>query len=217
MRRLTMLCATAAEGSHDQVFGDGVLSEHDRREVAAARAALPPFSRALRGPSARCAQIAEALAVEATPENALRDLDYGTWDGRPLTEIAAEDPFGLSAWLTDPAAAPHGGESIAQLCRRTAAWLDRLRAEPGSVLAITESTLIRASLVHALAVPSRAFWHLEVPRFSAVTLTMRDGGWNVRLDRLAAPQQHLPIDGSSPIPVLTIRSTRRHVCLTGRP
>ncbi|GAA3148660.1 histidine phosphatase family protein [Streptomyces echinatus] len=215
--RLTMLCATATEGSRDQVFGDGALSEHDRHELAAARAALPPYARAVRTPSVRCAQLAEALAVEATPESALRDLDYGAWDGRPLEEIAAEDPYGLSSWLTDPDAAPHGGESVRELCRRTATWLDMLRGDTGSVLAITESTVVRAALVHVLSAPARAFWHLDVPSFSAVTLTMRDGGWNARFGRLEVPQQRPPADGSPHVAVLTIRSTRRHMCLTSRP
>ncbi|MYX94218.1 histidine phosphatase family protein [Streptomyces sp. SID486] len=215
--RLTMLCATAAEGRHDQVFGDGALSARDRLELVAARAALPPYSLAFRAPSARCARIAEALAVEATPEDALRDLDYGTWAHRPLREIAADDPYALSSWLTDPDAAPHGGESVRRLCRRTAAWLDSLPPGMGSVLAITEGSVIRAALVHALAVPARSFWHLDVPSFSAVTLTMCDGHWTARLGRLATPQQREPTDGSAPVAVLTVQAAPRRMCLTGRP
>ncbi|MFF9765344.1 histidine phosphatase family protein [Streptomyces sp. NPDC014636] len=214
--RLTMLCATAAEGRHDQVFGDGALSHRDRRELMTARAALPPYSLAFRAPTVRCAQIAEALAVEATPEYALRDLDYGTWDGRPLREIAAEDPYGLSTWLTDPDAAPHGGESVGRLCRRTAAWMESLPAGMGSVLAITEGSVIRAALVHALSVPARSFWHLEVPPFSAVTLALHDGHWTARLGRLTAPQHREPTDGSASVAVLTRRATPRQMCLTGR-
>lgn len=215
--RLTMLCATAAEGSPDQVFGDGALSARDRLELQAARSALPPYSQAFRAPSVRCAQIARTLAVEAAPEAALRDLDYGEWDGRPLQEVAAEDPYGLSAWLTDPAAAPHGGESVHRLCRRTAAWLESLPVGMETVLAITEGSVIRAALVHALSVPARSFWHLDVPSFSAVTLTMRDGHWNARLGRLAAPRQREPADGSASVAVLAARAASRRLCLTGRP
>ncbi|MEU3956760.1 histidine phosphatase family protein [Streptomyces achromogenes] len=208
--RLTMLCATATPGDPDRVPGN-------ERAVTAVRAALPPYARALRAPSARCARIAGALAVEATPEETLRDLDYGAWDGRPLRDIAARDPHGLSAWLTDPGAAPHGGESVARLCDRTAAWLTALPGGPGQLLTITEAAVIRASLVHALAVPARAFWQLRVPPLSTVTLTMREGHWTARLAPPATPRRLPPAAGESvPGAVFTLPAGRQPLCLAGR-
>ncbi|MCE0446182.1 histidine phosphatase family protein [Streptomyces tricolor] len=128
----------------------------------------------LRGPSARCARTAEALAIEATPDDALRDLDYGAWAGRSVQDIAAEDPHGLSRLADGPGRRTARGESVRRLCRRTAAWLGALPAGPGPILAITEASVIRAALVHALSVPVRSFRQLEVPPASAVTLTLRD-------------------------------------------
>lgn len=215
--RLTMLCATASPGNRDQVFGDGTRDEPGRREVSAAHAALPPYARAVRTPSAPCARRAEALAVEAVPEDALRDLDYGAWDGRALRDIAAEDPHALSVWLTDPNAAPHGGESVARLCARTAAWLRTLPAGQGHVLAITEAAVVRAALVHALAVPARSFWHLRVPRLATVTLTLRDGLWSVRLGQPAAAEHRpSPAWGPSPVAVPVPPAVPRQLCLVGR-
>ncbi|GAB1339637.1 histidine phosphatase family protein [Streptomyces sp. E-15] len=215
--RLTMLCATAAPGSHDGLFGNGSPGERGRRELAAAKAALPPYSRALRAPSAHCARIAEALAVDATPENVLRDLDYGVWDGRPPEDIAAEDPHGFSTWLTDPDAVPHGGESVGRLCRRTESWLKELPADAGSVLTITEAAVIRAALVHVLSVPVRSFWHLRVPALSTVTLTLRDGLWNARLGQPVAERRPARADDSPPVAVLAMPATRQPLCLAGRP
>ncbi|WP_256333674.1 histidine phosphatase family protein [Streptomyces sp. cf386] len=192
-----MLCATSAAVSDDPVFGDGALTGRGRREDTATEAVLPPYSLALRAPSARCARAAAALSIAATPENALRDLDYGSWYGRPRKAIMAEDPYGFSAWLTDPDAAPHGGESIARLCRRTAAWLSSLSADTERILTITEAAIIRASLVHVLSAPAHAFWHLSVPPLSAVTLTMRNGCWNARTGCMAIPQQQQSADSSA--------------------
>ncbi|MEV4342153.1 histidine phosphatase family protein [Streptomyces sp. NPDC049590] len=209
--RLTMLCATATPGGPDPVVGN-------ERGAGAARVALPPYTRALRAPSARCGLIAEALAVEAVPQEVLRDLDYGAWTGRPLADIAAEDPHGLSAWLTDPEAVPHGGESVARLCARTADWLTALPAGPGRLLVITEAAVIRASLVHALAVPARAFWQLRVPPLSAVTLTLRDGHWTARLAPPAAPRRPpATARGAVPAAVLTLPAGRERLCPAGRP
>ncbi|WP_435616301.1 histidine phosphatase family protein [Streptomyces sp. Tue6028] len=139
----------------------------------------------MRAPSVRGAQTAHAFGVVAAVEPALRDLDLGTWCGRTVDEVAAADPDGFSAWLSDPDAAPHGGESVRRLCRRTARWLNHGAPETGHVVAVAEAAVVRAALVHALALPARAFWHLAVPPLSPVSLTWRGGQWDVRLGHVA--------------------------------
>ncbi|MFE5921403.1 histidine phosphatase family protein [Streptomyces sp. NPDC056468] len=215
--RVTMLCATGAEVSDDLIFGDGATSERGRHEDRVSESVLPPYALALRAPSARCARTAQAFAIAAAPENALRDLDYGSWYGRPRKDILAEDPYGFSAWVTDPDAAPHGGESVARLCRRTAAWLSSLPADTGRILTITEAAVIRASLVHALSAPTRAFWHFGVPPLSAFTLTMRDGCWDARHGRMVIPQQQPSAGSSASVAVLSTQAIGRYPPLLVRP
>ncbi|MFF1630357.1 histidine phosphatase family protein, partial [Streptomyces sp. NPDC058272] len=186
--RLTFMCATAGDTARDAVFGDGPLSERGRREAAADGATLPPYSLAIRAPSARCAQTADALGLETTPESALRDFDYGMWRGRTVGEVAAEDPYRYAAWLTDPDSAPPGGESVRRLCRRTAHWLTSVPPDAGRVLAITEPAIVRAALLHALSAPVTAFWHFDVLPLTAVSLTWNGARWNVRPDR-AIPER----------------------------
>lgn len=195
--RLTFLCVSPVEGTRGPAFGDGPLDRRARRAAANRKAILPPYSLVLRAPSARCAQTAEALGVAATPEDALRDIDHGTWSGRTLADIRAEDPHGLSAWLTDPDAAPHGGESVGRLCRRTASWLEALPDGAGCVLAITEGSVVRAALVHALSIPARAFLHLDVPHRSTVTLTRSGGLWHAGLGDPEVPRQRASADGTA--------------------
>ncbi|MFD4256785.1 histidine phosphatase family protein [Streptomyces sp. NPDC058534] len=79
---------------------------------------LPRCSAVVRAPSPRCARTARALALTAEVEPALRTFDYGKWRDRTAAEVAATDPYGLSTFLTDPDAVPHGGESVRQLCQR---------------------------------------------------------------------------------------------------
>jgi broad specificity phosphatase PhoE len=121
--------------------------------------------------------MADALGVQATPEPTLRDLDCGHWRGRTVTEVAASDPHGYSAWFTDPDAVPHGGESVRQLCRRTARWLNGLALDTERALAIVEPAVIRAALVHTLQLPVRAFRHLDLPQPPVISLIQRDGSW----------------------------------------
>ncbi|MES9525637.1 histidine phosphatase family protein [Streptomyces capoamus] len=207
--RLTMLCASAADGGQDRLFGDC------GSPGTPVTVALPPYAVALRAPSARCARTARALGVDATPEHALRGLDHGAWEGRTLADVAAEDPYGLSVWLTDPDAAPHGGETVRRLCRRTADWLGALPAGTGAVLAVVEESVVRAALVHALSLPVRSFRYLDVP--SALTLTLRDGRWSARPAAPAAPRHRGAADGSVLVAAPAVPVTRRHPCLTGRP
>lgn len=177
--RLTFLSTSGGEPTPGTRFGDAPPTGRELAAARAARADLPYHTRAVRAPSLRCRWTAEALGLTAAVEPALRDLDLGTWRGRTVGEIAAADPHALTAWLTDPDAAPHGGESVRRFCRHTANWLGVVAEEPGHVLAVTEPAVVRAALVHALAAPARAFWRLDVPTLSPVSLTWQRGHWDV--------------------------------------
>ncbi|MEU9381269.1 histidine phosphatase family protein [Streptomyces sp. NPDC048279] len=177
---LTLLCAPGGDATVDPLLGDAHLSDQALHLAEYARAVLSPHEPAVRTPSVRCSETADAIGLAASSEPMLRDLDVGSWRGRTVRDIAATDPDGFSAWRTDPDAAPHGGESVRQLCRRSADWLGSVAQDTGHAVAIAEAAVIRAVLVHALAVPARAFWHLPVPALSAAFLTRRDEGWDVR-------------------------------------
>ncbi|WP_443067740.1 histidine phosphatase family protein [Streptomyces sp. NBC_01351] len=119
------------------------------------------------------------------PENApvraghegLRGLDAGEWAGRTLDEVAAADPAGVRAWLTDPGYAPPGGESVDGLIARVGAELAGLA--PGTHRFVVEQAVVRAAVVHALDLPAAAFWRLDVRPESVTTLTGRAGRWNL--------------------------------------
>ncbi|WSW71919.1 histidine phosphatase family protein [Streptomyces sp. NBC_00996] len=183
--RLTFLCAPGGDVALDPFLGDAPLSDRSSCEAGVAGAGLPSHGLIVRAPSIRCSQTAVALGLTAAAEPALRDLDLGKWRGRTAGDVAATDPDGFTAWLTDPDAAPHEGESVRQLCRRIATWLSNVAPDTGHVLAITEVAVVRAALIHALAVPARTFWHFAAPPLSTVSLTWRGGHWDIRLGHAA--------------------------------
>ncbi|MFI9155911.1 histidine phosphatase family protein [Streptomyces sp. NPDC053367] len=178
--RLTLVCAAAPTGREVR-FGDSPLDERALSRARTAGHGLPGVTVRYSGPSQWCRATATALAWhDVTVEHALRDLDLGRWHGRTLDEVAADDPAALAAWTTDPEAAPHGGESVAALCRRTAAWLDALPEGSGRVAAVVEQSLARAAVLYALNAPCTSFWRVDVPPLAAVELTGRGGRWNLR-------------------------------------
>src|SRR5580704_10704475 len=87
----------------------------------------PRAQRVVSGPERRVQQTAEALGLTAEVAVELRDCDYGVRRGYTLSEVELRQPEEVFAWLTDPGAAPHGGESVLQLITRIGGWLDEQR------------------------------------------------------------------------------------------
>lgn len=134
--------------------------------------------RLLCGPEARTRQTAELFGSDAQVVEALRDCDFGRWQGLRITDLQKTEPDALVAWLEDPHSAPHGGESVVQLGERVAAWLATLEATPGHIVAITHPYLVRAALTHVLQ--SAAFNLIDVEPLSAIELRFT-GRWRLRL------------------------------------
>jgi broad specificity phosphatase PhoE len=170
-------------------FDDGCPIEAMGAERARSVAGtLPRAERVLVSPTVRCRETASALRLDAAAVPELGGLDMGLWRGRTLGEVGADDPEGVALWLADPAAAPHGGESLQALCERVAAWMDEAAEFSGRTLAVVEPEIVRAVTVRALAAPVSAFWRLDVAPLTATEFSGRAGRWNVGLGRaLGAP------------------------------
>ncbi|RLU99247.1 histidine phosphatase family protein [Streptomyces griseocarneus] len=166
-------------------FDDGTsLDAAGLRQARAAADSLPGADRYLCAPAARCRETADALGLEASPTAALAGLDVGQWTGRTLDDVAAAAPGGVAAWLSDPDAAPHGGESVAALVERIGGWLEGQAGGPGGrVLAVVEPAVVRAAAVHALGLPTAVFWRLDVLPLSVTSFSGRSGRWNLRVGR----------------------------------
>ncbi|ANY86315.1 MULTISPECIES: histidine phosphatase family protein [Pseudomonas] len=140
---------------------------------------LPAFIGVLSAPEYRAQETCAGLGASPVVEPALADCDMGAWQGMVLKALQAEQPEALAQWLQDPHCAPHGGESIAQLCQRVAVWLETFDT-PGEWLAVTHPLVMRAAMVHVLGCPLAAFALIDVPALSRVHLS-RAGKWRLRL------------------------------------
>ncbi|MEU8764580.1 histidine phosphatase family protein [Streptomyces sp. NPDC048659] len=180
--RLTLVSPALTAALREARFDDSGPVE----PVTAGPLRLAAGVRVVGSPSGRCAATAAALGVDPAavrPEPALAGCAVGRWRGRRLDELAAAEPESVAAWLSDPDAAPHGGESLRALRARVAGWLDAL--EPGgpgggAVYAFVEPDVVRAAVAHALDAPDSALWRLDVRPLHAVELSGRAGRWNVR-------------------------------------
>ena len=151
-------------------------------ELAERIGAMGPPTRALRGPERRALETAAALGLDLpfAVDPALRECDYGRWGGRRFDEVQIEDPDGVAAWIGEPAAAPHGGESLVALLKRTGAWMDRLGETGGRMVAVTHPSIIRAAMLHGMEAPAHVFWRINVEPLSLVDLRGNRGRWTLR-------------------------------------
>jgi broad specificity phosphatase PhoE len=200
--RLTLVAhaSTAATASAGFPGDEGL----EPRGLAAARAAwgrLRRPTRVVRSPATAAAETADALELAATVDVGLADWDLGAWRGRTLDELAAADPAAVHTWLTEPGAAPHGGESLAALLARVTAWLGIIDGEGeegrgdgpggggegddgpgggGHVVAVTHAAVVRAAVVVTLDAPPAAFWRIDIAPLTATVLRGGPGRWTLR-------------------------------------
>ncbi len=175
--QLTLICHARSDA---QRVGRFHLEEEGVLVPLASPVALDGQARTLVAPEWRTRQTAELLGLAAQPEPALRDCDLGRWQGLSLKHLAQDEPDALQHWLHDPQAAPHGGESVAQLCQRVADWLEGWTAS-GHWQAITHPMVIRAALMHVLQCPPTAFQHIDVLALSRVSFSRYDR-WRLRIE-----------------------------------
>ncbi|GAA2795937.1 histidine phosphatase family protein [Kitasatospora sp. CM 4170] len=204
VRVMLLSPALTDDGRQARFGGNAPLDGAAVRRVRAAAAAVPDAARVLTGPSVRCTGTAAALGLDAVATPELADCDWGRWEGHRLNDLAAAEPRAIAAWLSDPDAAPHGGESVAAFGARIRGWLDGLDepgggTEPdggdepdrrggragrgearGPVLAVVEAAVVRAAVVNGLGLPAQAFWRIDVAPLTLTELTGRAGRWNLR-------------------------------------
>ncbi|MEV7974642.1 histidine phosphatase family protein [Streptomyces sp. NPDC086519] len=138
-------------------------------------------------PTPRSRATGDALGYAPLVQLALRDCDMGRWRGLTLGEAMAREPDQVDAWLTDPRATPHGGESLLAFISRVGGWLDTRPVGDGDrIVAVAEPSVIRAALVYALKAPPSTYWNIDVRPLSTTTVTGRGGRWNLRFDPASA-------------------------------
>jgi broad specificity phosphatase PhoE len=147
--------------------------------LEALRGKLRSYGCVLTSPSRAARETAVALGLEAGVDTALQDCDYGRWRGLEVADVAAREPEEFAAWLGDPAAAPHGGESLAALIERAGVWLGQSLTREGATLAVTHAAVVRAAMMSALGAGSSAFWRIDVAPLSLARLSGHAGRWNL--------------------------------------
>ena len=180
--RLSLISHASTSAQRLSAFpADEPVEESALTKLAAINWQSPRANQILTAPELRTQQTAEGLNLTATPTNELRDIAYGTWQGRTLNDLYAEDPAAMAQWLTDPASTPHNGESIIALIKRIEDWLTTLVAEEKKhTIAITHPAVIRAAILHTLNAPPQSFWRIDIVPLTLTDLRHNGRIWTLR-------------------------------------
>ena len=178
--RLDLLAHGASAATRGARFpDDDSLEASAVGALDALQGRLRPYAHVLTSPARAARETAAALGFDAEVEMALSDCDYGRWRGRASQDVAEREPDEFAAWLGDPAAAPHGGESVAALIERVGAWLTQALAHESATLAVTHASVVRAAIVNVLGAGSSSFARIDVAPLSLARVSGHAGRWNI--------------------------------------
>ncbi|WP_419864817.1 histidine phosphatase family protein [Candidatus Poriferisodalis sp.] len=159
---------------------DNELDEVGVRQASQIAAALSrtdqPPDRIISSPLLRARQTAQATAeltgLEIAIDERWSELDYGEWDGIPISEVRASD---WQRWRADIGFAPPGGESLAQLNDRVDAACNELAALAAgrNVAVFTHVSPIKSAVRWALGTSDEISWHLHVSQAQITTIGFR--------------------------------------------
>ena len=157
------------------------------QRLAASWDGAPPrflFSSDLKRAQQSAQVFAARFATEPLADARLREVALGLWDGKRWDEIATSDAARFRHWSDNWVIqeAP-GGESFADVIRRTGAWFAALLASTGdndTVAAVAHAGSIRALLCHALGLPPARALALGVDHAHASRISYHGGQFEVR-------------------------------------
>jgi alpha-ribazole phosphatase/probable phosphoglycerate mutase len=148
---------------------DDPLSEKGWNQMRAATMNRPQWTAIISSPLLRCRAFAEELATQTglplAFDDRLKEVGFGTWEGRTAQEIMAMDPDAVFNFKRDPVAhRPEGAEPLSDFYDRVAAaYADIVEAHPGGhVLAVAHAGVIRMALCRVLGLAPENAYRIQV-------------------------------------------------------
>jgi probable phosphoglycerate mutase len=169
-----------------QGHADVPLNDDGRAQVAELAEALvgERFAAGYTSPLRRAAESAEIvgrrLGLVVRPNDALREVDVGSWSGLTLREVEDRFPEGFSRWVDWKVEGWEDGEQYEDFSRRVVGGLLEIAARhPGEqVLAMTHGGPIRTALAAARGSASGDLpgANVVLGNCAVVRIAVRDGG-----------------------------------------
>lgn len=191
--RMILVRHGQTDWNRDQVFrgrADVPLNETGRAEARKIGEALKgiPLDAAYSSPLSRAVETARAILIhhnlELRTDPGLVDIDYGKWQGVPLSEVTRTYPDRYRAWSEAPESVQMpGGESLEDVRQRAMDALQRIcRAHPGdTVLLVAHRVVNKVLLCGVMGLDHRHFWAIKQDNCALNVFDYEDGGYALHL------------------------------------
>ncbi len=121
--------------------------------------------------------LGEILGHGVELDEALAEMEFGTWDGLTFADVQEQFPDELSDWLGNLEHAPGGGESFRTVAERVLLGRDRILQEYAgkTVLVVSHVTPIKTLVADALGAPLEALFRMELSPASVTVISYFEG------------------------------------------
>ncbi|SAK65058.1 phosphoglycerate mutase [Caballeronia hypogeia] len=185
---IILLCHAATRAMKTGRFPTGdEPAEYDARAQVRAQTA-----RVISGPARVARDTAGWIARSYEIIQEFDDIDYGRWRGQSIREVGEREQENMAAWLTDPHARPHGGESIAMLAARVPEGIARIVRIQNVVprdrcIVVTHAIVVKVLVALAIGKPLSSVYAMNFAPLSSSVLSVEPetGAWTVGLPQTA--------------------------------
>lgn len=162
---------------------DDPLSEKGWRQMREAVDGLNDWDLIYTSPLSRCAAFAAELAgrlgLPLTTDERLKEIGFGSWEGRTAEELRRDDPHCVERFWRDPVThRPPGAEPVAAFHGRVrAVWQELLSVHPGRrILVVGHAGITRMMVSIALGSPPEHMFRIQVDNAGITRLRVRGHG-----------------------------------------
>jgi broad specificity phosphatase PhoE len=153
---------------------DEPLDDVGHAQAAELAKALGYPTRVISSPLRRARETAEALSGDVEIDERWIELDYGEYDGQPVTSVGADV---WARWRDDAGFVPAGGESLAALAERVIRACESLIdvARDSDVVVVSHVSPIKTAVAWALGAGAEIGWrsHLDQASITRIALGSR--------------------------------------------
>ena len=123
--------------------------------------------------------IGNKLSIEVEKTEALREMNFGTWEGRIIKDIIEEDPELYKMWRNEPhlAKIPQG-ETLSQIKERTDAFIKEIneKYDGKHIVLVTQSLCARIMLLSFLDSDVKNIYRINQANTALNIIELRDYG-----------------------------------------
>ncbi len=148
---------------------DHALSEKGWQQMWNAVDDCSDWQYIITSPMKRCSEFAQELAernsIPVTIENNLKEVGFGSWEGRSREQIMADNLKEYEDFYRDPVnCRPSGAEPLADFIKRVSSCWDKIINEHAGqhILLVVHAGVIRAIIAHILHAEAIGMYHIKV-------------------------------------------------------